>query len=68
MFWLLEIIIKILYMIINRDKQIVDKPMGSKYSWDACSLCKTQLNDKIYRYDDKSFCIPCHEEIALDSD
>jgi len=55
-------------MIINRDKQIVDKPVDSKYFWDACNLCKTQLNDKICRYDDKSFCRPCHEEIALDSD
>ena len=67
MFWLLEMIIKFIYTRIFI-KQIIDKPVDSKYFWNLCNLCKTQLNDKICRYDDKSFCKPCHEEIALDSD
>ena len=67
MFWLLEMIIKFIYTRIFI-KQIIDKPVDSKYFWNLCNLCKTQLNDKICRYDDKSFCRPCHEEIALDSD
>ena len=67
MFWLLEMIIKFIYTRIFI-KQIIDKPVDSTYFWDLCNLCKTQLNDKICRYDDKSFCKPCHEEIALDSD
>ena len=67
MFWLLEMIIKFIYTRIFI-KQIIDKPVDSKYFWNLCNLCKTQLNDKICRYNDKSFCRPCHEEIALDSD
>ena len=67
MFWLLEMLIKFIYTRIFI-KQIIDKPVDSKYFWNLCNLCKTQLNDKICRYDDKSFCKPCHEEIALDSD
>ena len=67
MFWLLEMLIKFIYTRIFI-KQIIDKPVDSKYFWNLCNLCKTQLNDKICRYNDKSFCIPCHEEIALDSD
>ena len=66
MFWLLEMIIKFIYTRIFI-KQISDKPINVAYKWSICNLCRTQLNDRILRYDDNSFCISCHEEISMRS-
>ena len=65
MFWLLELIIKFIYTRIFI-KQINDKP-NVAYKWSTCNLCRTQLNDRILRYDDNSFCKSCHEEISMRS-
>ena len=65
MFWLLEMLIKFIYTRIFI-KQINDKP-NVAYKWSTCNLCRTQLTDRILRYDDNSFCTSCHEEISMRS-
>ena len=67
MFWLLEIIFRFLYAKI-RIKQINDVSINSTYNWENCKSCQTQLKYNILRYDDNSYCKPCHGNIDYDSE
>ena len=64
MLWLIEIIIKFLYMKIR----LKQKQINLQYSWEMCDLCKIHLKGTILRYNDYSYCKSCHDDIDIDSD
>ncbi len=61
-FWFL----RLLALLANILRQRVSRARTlTAPEWAICRSCDTALTDRVYRFEDASYCETCHEEVEL---
>ena len=63
-FWFLRLI-ALLANILRQRVSRASSLSPTAPEWAICRSCETALTDRVYRFEDASYCAMCHEEVEL---